>query len=339
MNIKILLITVVFLVCPMVALAEEIDSLKQKPFSGEIYSEVNYGHDNYSSNKSMWDFPHIVLSGELTLKKGWSITAELEYERFYEDGEWGNNFRDNFTTNKLFANKAWNESLNLKAGIIEVPVGITNSGGPALTIYDPESEASILPMTWHDGGTALWGTSNQLSYYLALHVSADLPLSKCRMLGASARLDYLFTGGLRIGASSFWGTAHDGQLHYNSPDYLLDARRLFVASFDADYQNNGWVIDASYIYAGEHSAQGVGIEAGFDFGSLQNSWEDLSIIPFARYDGVFNTFSPATNKWTAGLNFIPWKTLTLKAEYSWRHFSGAETQRNFNIGLGYTWSF
>lgn len=321
-------------------MAEDVDTTSQKFFSGEAYTEVNYGHKSYDDNRTKWDFPHIVLDGNLNLGKGWTISAEFEYERFYEDGEWGNNFRDNFTTNKFYVNKSWGDAVNVKAGIIEVPVGITNSGGPALTIYDPESEAALIPMTWHDGGAAFWGRYKNIDYTIGALTYIDFPLKKSRMLGGTARLDYHIIEGLRAGISGYWGQSHQGQVLYAGPGFLGIDKHVFTGAIDADYQASNWIVSASYIYTDADDAQSFGAEAGYDIlHATLGENSQFALIPFIRYDGIFHTDTPACNKYTAGLNFTPWSTLTLKAEYGWRHYAGENTQRTFDLGIGYTLDF
>lgn len=131
--------------------------------AGYLMTEANYGHRHGKPHPTLTDFPHIIIGGTAQMGRGWSVVAELEYERFHSDGCWNNRFCDNYTTNKLYINKQWSEAANVKAGIIDVPVGTTNSGGPALTIYDPLDESTLMPMTWHEGGIAFWGADEALS--------------------------------------------------------------------------------------------------------------------------------------------------------------------------------
>lgn len=173
--------------------------------TGEVYTEVNYGHKYYGEDRNKWDFPHVVIAADLVLGNGWSLTGEFEYERFYEDGEWGNDFKANYATNKFFVTKKWNEAVNVKAGIIDVPVGITNAGGPALTIYDPESEAALLPMSWHEGGAAFYGRLGRISYTASALTYITAPFNSSCMIGGAASLGYEPADGVGVALSGFWG--------------------------------------------------------------------------------------------------------------------------------------
>lgn len=73
----------------------ETDSLAV--FEGEVSFETNYGHNYYGEDRTVFDFPHIEASGSMRLGKGWSLSAEFEYERFYEDGVWCSSFKDMFS--------------------------------------------------------------------------------------------------------------------------------------------------------------------------------------------------------------------------------------------------
>ncbi|MBR2034942.1 MAG: hypothetical protein IJ984_02705 [Prevotella sp.] len=318
--------------------ADNVDE-KNCPLSGSVYTEVNYGHKYYGEERDKWDFPHIVISADLNLGKGWSISGEFEYERFYEDGAWGNDFDSNYATNKIYVNKSWSDALNVKAGIIEVPVGVTNAGGPALTIYDPESEAAILPMSWHEGGAALHGRSGKIDYSLAALTYITAPLNDSRFLGGVAAIGFNAAEGLRIGASGFWGKSHKhkGMIGFASPDFLGD-NGVAYAAIDGTYENNGWTASTSLIYCSDANGKAVGAEAGYDLGTLTEV-NNLSVIPFVRYDGVFNIFEQSMNKWTVGLNFSIIENLVLKAEYGMRHYAGLDTERTLDLGIGYSIDF
>ena len=95
-----------FITVPSALFAADNVDEKNCPLSGSVYTEVNYGHKYYGEERDKWDFPHIVISADLNLGKGWSISGEFEYERFYEDGAWGNDFDSNYATNKIYVNKS-----------------------------------------------------------------------------------------------------------------------------------------------------------------------------------------------------------------------------------------
>ncbi|HCN54015.1 MAG TPA: hypothetical protein DIS88_09555 [Prevotella sp.] len=308
--------------------------------SGSVYSEVNYGHAFQGSQGIQWDFPHLIIDGHVAWGEGWSVTAELEYERFRQDGHWDHNFRQCYSTNLLYVCKSIHPSIQVKAGILDVPVGITNHYGPALTIYDPESEAEILPMTWHEAGIAICGSlgkSKRWNYTLEVLAYCDVPLRNSTLLGTAARLDYVFPSALRIGISSYWGTSSHGMIHDGGPGYY-GTDGIFVGDLDFDYQNHGWIIDGSAIYSSDKSAKSVGCEIGYDLFHASGSYR-IQLIPFFRYDGFWAQGSQPLCQYTLGTNFSPLPHFVLKAEYGMRHVSGSRKECRMDLCFGYTIEF
>lgn len=308
--------------------------------SGSVYSEVNYGHAFKGSQRVQWDFPHLIIDGHVELGKGWSVTAELEYERFRQDGHWGDNFRRDYATNLLYVSKSLHPCMQIKAGILDVPVGITNHYGPALTIYDPMSEAEMLPMTWHETGIGISGfldRSKRWNYTVEVLAYCDAPLRNSTVLGTATRLDYVFPSTLRVGLSSYWGTSSQGMIHHGGPDYL-GTDGVFFGDLDFDYQNHGWIVDGSLIYSTDKNAKSVGCEIGYNLfhalGNYRIQW-----IPFFRYDGFWARDTVPLCQYILGTHFSPLPHLVLKAEYGMRHASGSGTERRMDLCLGYTIEF
>lgn len=327
--------------CPLLAAhsADDNDDDAGR-FYGDVYTEVNYGHNFSGSDRNRWDFPHVVISAGLGLGRGWTISAELEYERMHEDGRWCNDHWDNFATNKLYADKQWSDALALKMGIVDVPLGITNAGGPALTIYDPLSEAALMPMTWHDAGVVLHGgtVDGRIDYSLSALVGADLPLDDSRAVGVAATLGWMPAEGLRLGAGGFYGGTEKGMLRYCGPDFVSDTRLAYGVA-DICYDNSGWLISGSFIYCTDSDARSVGIEAGCDVFSRLAGDGGWSLIPFARYDGVFSMPDEDIRKFTVGLNVGLSDVFVIKAEYGHCNHSGSGIARTLDVSAGYTFRF
>ncbi|SDL86816.1 hypothetical protein SAMN04487899_10817 [Segatella bryantii] len=318
--------------------------VNNKRFEGSLYSEVNYGRHGDLDSPDLLDLPHFIINGHLHLGKGWTVVAELEYEQFYENKQWEYKFDGNFTSNKLYIAKDFSKAFSAKAGIIEVPVGIVNAGGPALTIYDPESESNIIPMTWHEGGASIYGSLGKWDYQIGGYIYTSLPLKNSQMLGGAIRLNYYPINGLRMGVSSYWGTPCKSQYHRQDLNFL-GTDGLWYGAFDFDYQENGWIIDGSAIYCTDQSAKSAGIEIGYDFFETTEKTDKMELIPFMRYDGLFHLGELNFNKYTVGINFSPLKNLVVKGEYAIRHHQGGFEEgekaiwHSFDIGVSYTWEF
>ncbi len=326
-----------FIECLAAAVAADNDSTGCRIVSGEIYTEVNHGHRYYGAERTVWDFPHIVAAATLTLGRGWSFEAEIEYERIHEDGEWCNDLRNNFTSNKLYLARRWDSGTTVKAGIIDVPLGITNAGGSAQTIYDPESEALIMPMTWHEGGVAVCREQGRLSWSAAALAYSDFTAAGTMVLGGAATADYRPAKSMRIGIGGYYGKAQHSMMRPVS-DGAFDGSRTAYGVLSADYSGGGVAASGSLIYRSCDGARSLGAEAGYDIGGALTAGR-FAAMPFVRYDHVAHTACTDMDKLTFGINISPLSNLTVKAEYGIRKYCGCDTERSFDIGVGYSVAF
>lgn len=313
------------------------DTTECGTISGEFCTEVNHGHRYYGAERTVWDFPHVVVSAALTLGRGWSIEAEIEYERIHEDGEWCNDMRNNFASNRLYISKRWDGGTAAKAGIIDVPLGITNACGPALTIYDPESEALIMPMTWHEAGAALSRERGRWTWTIAALAYSDFTGAGTTVLGGAAKAELRATEGLRIGMGGFYGSTRHGMMRHIA-DNVYDCGRTSYCTLDADYEAGGITAGGSLIYRGCDGARSFGAEAGYEIGSLLTDGL-FEAIPFVRYDNVTHTECTDMNKVSFGLNISPADGLTIKAEYAIRKERGCDTEHRIDFSVGYSFDF
>lgn len=318
------------------AYSSDSDTLGVVRLEGGIYVEANYGHRFSEPERNRWDFPHIVAAATADFGRGWTVETELEYERMYEDGEWCNDHWDNFAVNRLFIAKTWTPSFGLRLGVVGVPLGITNSGGPALTIYDPVSEAALMPMTWHETGGAFFGSIGRWTYEVAALLYGAVPLRASRAIGASAAFHYSPIEGMRIGAGMFHGRADRGNIYSCSPDFI-DGRRLTYAVADAELVSEGWTASASLVCSDINEAHSVGVEAGYDL--MDGSDTGLSLTPYVRYDGVFGVAEAALCKLTAGVGVELATGFSFKAEYGRCRHRGAFTEHTLDVSVGYELKF
>ena len=317
--------------------AQESDGDSTKWLTGYAMTEVNYGHRHGQEHPTVTDFPHILIGGTAQLGKGWSIVAELEYERFRMDGQWANNFHDNYTTNKLYINKQWSEAVNVKAGIIDVPVGTTNSGGPALTIYDPLDESTLMPMTWHEGGIAFWGQTKLFHYQAGGYIYPTAPLKDSRLLGLALRGGITPVDGFDLSLSYFYGSSKEGMVQRFNPN-LAEFSHIYHAAFDFAYINDNWTIDGQMTMSNCKRNKAAGIEAGYDVAGAMGL-KSFSIIPFARYDGYFHVGGVSCNRWTIGLNTSLPYGFTFKAEAGWENPNNAKHMTSCDISIGWQGEF
>lgn len=335
------LLRIVFVACMLslsfdVVYADDAVGDTLPVFEGEVELEANYGRNGFGEHRNIWDFPHITVSGDLRLGKGWAVSAELEYERFYEDGMWHSSFKDNFAANKLYVSKTLGRGFNIKGGIIDVPVGLANSGGPSLTIYDPESEECVLPISWHETGVALWWEHGSWRHELSAISCLDFPLNRSCALGMSFRTEFMgIAEGLRVGASGYWGKSSCGMVQRCRAGDFIGTDGVFFGCVDFDFQKNGWIVDGSAIYCTDNSVKSAGLEAGYDL-AVAAGWSEygVALVPFMRYDGVFS--GVPMNKFTFGANVSPYCNFVLKVEYGHKHFGGLSSESSFDVGIGYS---
>lgn len=327
---------IVIAACTSVARSSDNDTLTGVRLEGSVYVEANYGHRFSGAERNRWDFPHTVVAAAADFGRGWTVEAELEYERMYEDGEWCNDHWDNFAVNRLFVAKTWTPAVGLRLGVVGVQLGITNSGGPALTIYDPVSEAALMPMTWHEAGGAFFGQAGRWTYEVAALLYGAAPLRDSRAIGVAAALHYSPMEGMRVGAGMFRGRADRGNIHSCSPDFI-DGRRLTYAVAEAELEKGGWTASASMIYTDADDARSVGVEAGYDV--MTGLETGLGLTPYVRYDGVFGVEEEAICKWTAGVGMELPAGFSLKAEYGRCRHRGAFTEHTLDVSVGYELKF
>ena len=352
MFVSLVLLLLVFF--PLTGYCQDADTVKVADRSaewlrGELYMEANHGFKHDEPVKSVWDFPHIVASAEAGLGNGWSVAAEFEYERFCEDGRWNNVFRDNFTINQLYVAKSIGKPWQVKLGIQPLPVGAVNRGAEAMTIYDPASEAAIVPMTWHEAGVGLSWQHDAWMCQVVVPFTADLPLRRSHFVGVVSRVDYCgLLPGLQLGISGFWGSANHGMLKDAAPENVVCLDGMALAAFDWQYEQGGWLASGSAIVSSELNARTVGCELGYDVMQLFTS--PCSFRPFVRFDGIYADIT--ANQYTVGANLLPFsgfsgpkKTsllfkflspLCFKAQWAVRRLCGSYTLHRWDIGVGYT---
>lgn len=165
------------------------------------------------------------------------FNSEIEFEHGIAGGDEPGEVAVEFG----YVEAAINSVLNVRAGMILVPVGIINEFHEPPTFHGslrPETERSIIPTTWRANGVGLVGNSaNGLGY--KLYVTESLNASKfssggirsgrqngaeaiAEDIGLSGRLDYNGIPGLNIGGSFFIGNT--GQ---NMADSIEAGVRLF----------------------------------------------------------------------------------------------------------------
>ena len=128
--------------------------------SGNRYSSASLHKDD--PNHGRFDIPHAVIYLGYDFGKGWTFGTEIEFEHggtgsaieyeaeesieFEQEQEKGGEVE----LEQFWIQKSFGKFLNIRAGHIVVPVGLTNAYHEPLnffTVYRPEGENTILPCT------------------------------------------------------------------------------------------------------------------------------------------------------------------------------------------------
>lgn len=153
----------------------------------------------------------------------WLLNSELEFEHA-STGE-GAEEKGEVSVEFAYVDYLWRPQLNLRAGLLLVPMGLTNElHEPTvfLGVQRPGVERAIIPTTWRENGFGLFGDLGPFTYRTYAITSFDAAgfsasgLRDGRQEGSKAkardfawvgRLDYTATPGLLVGASAFAGNS------------------------------------------------------------------------------------------------------------------------------------
>lgn len=157
---------------------------------GEIlYQQMDYGESRLvspsgaaSDSRSTLAVPRAVFTFDYKFTPSLSIHTEIEFEYLgtgsgmefdanSEGGEYEYEIEKGgeVAVEQLYIHKRFAPWLNLSAGHMVLPVGLTNAHHEPTLFFGtsrPESETMILPSTWHETGIAVSGIVNDFRYQL-----------------------------------------------------------------------------------------------------------------------------------------------------------------------------
>ena len=272
---------------------------------GEVAMSRNFYSDNiyrytkaaqYADDPShgRFDIPHAVVYLGYDFGKGWTMGTEIEFEHsgtgsaveqeFEEAGEWEQEVEKGgeVELEQFWIQKSFSPALNLRAGHIVVPVGLTNFKHEPLnffTVYRPEGESTILPSTWHDTGVSLWGRLSHFRYELQVVAGLDafqfsrdnwvkngvgsaFEYKVANKYGLAGRVDCYAIPGLRIGISGYYGNSmhntypHDLEgTNVNGEEKAYDGVKgqVAIGSIGLTFKRFNWIVrgQADYGYVGD----------------------------------------------------------------------------------------
>lgn len=264
---------------------------------GEAVMTKNFFSDNYlrytdpqnynNESHGRFDLPHVVIYLGYDFGKGWSMGSEIEFEHGgtesaveIEDEEGGEYESEierggEIALEQFWIQKSFMPQLNVKAGMLVVPVGQTNAHHMPTEffgVYRPEGENTILPCTWHEVGVSLWGQAGDWRYEALflpgldserfgnkswIHYGSASPyeFKIANNYAAALRIDNTSIPGLRLSASGYIGDSFRNTLSNTSNTKNNGIHgTVTIGSFDFCY-----------------NAHNVIARGHFDFGHLSDS--------------------------------------------------------------------
>lgn len=255
------------------------------------YGQIDYNQifgGNLRKNGTL-DVHRMVLNLGYHFNDKIQFVGEIEFEHVTE-----------LYVEQAFLNYKFNDKLNLRAGLMLVPMGIINEYHEPTTFNGVERsnvDTKTIPTTWREIGFGLAGNFNDVALKYQLYVfngfngyngtsgllSASNGLRKARQKGAesyisspnlSAKIDYYGISNLKLGLASYFGKTQS-QL-YNNLDVTNNAALakadssvvgISMIGFDARYNINSFILRGQYVLAMfSNTGQYNGLTAS-DFGS------------------------------------------------------------------------
>ena len=266
------------------------DSIRRSRLSVGGYGEAVFSRNFYSDHVSRYsqpeehkndpshgrfDIPHAVIYLGYDFGKGWTFGTEIEFEHGgngiayekedEEGGEWEQETEKGgeVELEQFWIQKSFSRAVNVRAGHIVVPVGLTNAHHEPLsffTVYRPEGESTIMPCTWHQTGVSLWGRYKDFRYeaQFVAGLNADnftnvgwikkghkspLEFDVANKYGVSLRLDNYTVPGLRIGLSGYYGHSIGNSYPRNANGVDAEYKGVVaIGAFDFTYKAHNWIV-------------------------------------------------------------------------------------------------
>lgn len=259
---------------------------------GEAVMTCNMYSDNfgiYSSPETYrdapwhgrFDLPHVVLMLGYDFGKGWNLGMEIEFEHggveaaVERENEEAGEFEKEIerggevALEQFWIQKTFFPQLNIRAGHIVVPVGLTNNSHlptQFFTVYRPEGENTVIPCTWHETGISVWGLAGDWRYEVQMIAGLNSTLfstagwihdgsaspyefKPANRLAGAFRVDTYSVKGLRMGLSGYIGDSfHNDITTNNSSQYNGVKGTVMVGAFDFEYNDHNFIARGSVDY-------------------------------------------------------------------------------------------
>lgn len=261
-------------------------------YSRNFYSDSGNRYSSAAAHKNdpshgRFDIPHAVIYLGYDFGKGWTLGTEIEFEHGgagsaieYEaeeaiEMEQEQEKGGDVELEQFWIQKSFGRFLNVRAGHIVVPFGLTNAYHEPLnffTVYRPEGENTIFPSTWHQTGVSIWGHLGDFRYEAQMIAGLDayqfsrdkwigegttkpFEFEVANKYGFAARIDNYTIPGLRFGISGYYGQSMHNAVPHDMENGNKVAKKwkgnIYLGSFDFTFNRYNWVargnIDYGYV--------------------------------------------------------------------------------------------
>ncbi len=243
---------------------------KKLIFGGYAQIDYNQPFGSNAIQNGKLDVHRLVLLFGYNFNSKLSFITEIEIEHVKE-----------VFVEQAFINYAFNTYLNLRGGLILIPMGIINENHEPPTfngVERPLIDKYIVPTTWREIGLGVTGTIPEISMKYQLYIingfssydghaqlSGKYGLRKGRQKGAesimrspglASRIEYFGVLGLNLGLSGYFGKTQSAlykQIEKSEIDEIARADSSVVGvsmfGFDIRYQRRGIQIRGQVYYS------------------------------------------------------------------------------------------
>jgi hypothetical protein len=264
------------------------------------YAEVLYNQPEAANGEI--DVQRLILLFGYKFDDRTQFVTEVEFEHVKE-----------VYIEQAFVNYAVNNSLNVRAGLMLVPMGIINEYHEPTTfngVERPSIDNKLVPTTWREIGIGLSGRSDALSLRYQAYIfngflshngtdgliKGSNGLRSGRQKGAesvfrtpnlSMKLDFYGINGLRLGLSGYFGkTQADDQIY----DTYGSTVGLSMLGLDARYNFRRFTARGQYITSSINDADQYNQLTGKDLGSSMSGYYTeaaYNLLPIIKKQRLF----------------------------------------------------
>lgn len=264
------------------------------------YAEVLYNQPEAANGEI--DVQRLILLFGYKFDDRTQFVTEVEFEHVKE-----------VYIEQAFVNYAVNNSLNVRAGLMLVPMGIINEYHEPTTfngVERPSIDNKLVPTTWREIGIGLSGRSDALSLRYQAYIfngflshngtdgliKGSNGLRSGRQKGAesvfrtpnlSMKLDFYGINGLRLGLSGYFGKTQAADQVYDTDGSKVG---LSMLGLDARYNFRRFTARGQYITSSINDADQYNQLTGKDLGSSMSGYyieAAYNLLPIVKRQRLF----------------------------------------------------